>query len=81
MKAARQPGRRAKKLEKRRGGSVDTTEVQKSRKITSQEKKALDTAHIEGLTTNLFCFMFCVLFKLISPNFMPLFWENYYVLN
>lgn len=54
METGRRPDRRAKKLGKRCVKSAVTVGVQKSRKILSQEIKAIENAHIEGSITNPF---------------------------
>lgn len=66
MEKGRRPDRRSKKLGKRCVKSADRVGVQKYRKIISQEIKALDNAHIEGLIT-----------KSLSPKFLAFFWDLY----
>lgn len=81
METGRRPDRRAKKLGKRCVKSADTVGVQKSRKIFSQEIKAIENAHIEGSITKSFRFTLFVQYKPFLPSFLPLFWGTVSVLN
>lgn len=73
MEKGKRPDRRSKKLGKRCVKSADRVGVQKSRKIISQEMKALDNAHIEGLITKSLCFTLFFQHKLFLQNFLPCF--------